>query len=153
MTSNSTPGIKKWAMAISIATPILFLASLPWLQDQPDMVVFLCTGIAVTITVVGRFVVAIAEDRKLDEWHRAAARFANQWGWIAGSGVVALLMVLPPFHRLVMSVAGAVAGVLDPDRTLVLIAFTLGFMAVVLMQALCIVVLSVVWRARKSRAA
>ena len=83
---------------------------------------------------------------------RAAARFANQWGWIAGSGVIALLLALPPIHRLIMSVSGAVAGVPDPDRTLVLIAFTFGFMAVVLMQALCIVVLSVVWRARKSRA-
>ena len=153
MTSNSTPAIKIWAMIAAIAAPIVFVASLPWLQNQPDALVYLCTGIAATITVVSSFVVAIYEHRKLDEWHRAAAGFSNQWGWIAGSGLVALLLSLPPFHRLVMSVAGAVAGVADPDRTLVLIAFTLGFMAVVVAQMACTVVLSIVWRARKSRAA
>ena len=153
MTPKTAPRAKKWAMAAAIAAPIIFAASLPWLQNLPDALIFLATGIVVTITVAASFVVAVYEDRKLDEWHRAAARFANQWGWIAGSGVVALLLALPPFHQLVMSAAGAVAGVANPDRTLVLIAFTFGFMAVVLLQALCIAVLSIIWRARKSRAA
>lgn len=153
MTSHSTPGLKKWAMAAAIAAPIIFLASLPWLRDLPDALVFLATGIAATTTVIASFVVAVYEERKLDEWHRAAAGFSNQWGWIAGSGIVALLLALPPFHRLVMNLAGTVAGVADPDRTLVLIAFTIGFMSVVGAQMLCTVVLSIVWRARKSRAA
>tara|TARA_R100000049_G_C1951998_1_gene100573 strand:+ start:581 stop:1069 length:489 start_codon:yes stop_codon:yes gene_type:complete len=152
MNSSSTPRIKIWAMVAAIAAPILFVASLPWLQNLPDALIFLFTGIAATTTVVGSFVVAVFQDRKLDEWHRAAARFASQWGWLAGSGVVALLLALPPFHQLIMSVSGAAAGVATPDRTLVLLAFTFGFMTVVVAQMLCTVVLSFVWRARKSRA-
>lgn len=145
-------GAKKWVLAAAIIAPISFLAAIPWLKEQSDGTVYLFAGIAATITVLCSFALSILEERKMDEWHRTAARFASQWGWITGSGIVALLLALPPFHDAIIAMAGSLARVAEPDRVLVLLAFTLGFMAVVLMQTICTWTLSVIWRSRKSRA-
>lgn len=157
MTSSSiprtkAPGAKKWLMALAVTAPVAFLASIPWLQEQADGLVYLFAGLAAMLTVVSSFAIAVMEEQGMDEWHRAASRFAGQWGWLAGGGTVALLLALPPVHRIVIAASSALSGAVDPDPTLVLMAFTLGFMAVVFAQMLCTVVLSVAWRTRKSRA-
>ena len=151
MTTLLNSGSKKWALALAVLAPASFLAAIPWLKDQPDGIVYLFAGIAATITVLASFALAVIEDRKMDEWHRTASRFASQWGWITGGGIVAILLALPPVHGAIIGLSATMAGIPDPDPTLVVMAFTLGFMAVVLAQALCTMVLSVIWRARKSR--
>ena len=152
MISRTVPLAKKGLLAAAVVAPLAFLAAIPWLKAQPDGVVYLFAGIAATVTVLCSFALAIMEDRNMDEWHRAAARFASQWGWIAGGGFVALLLALPPVHQAIVAASGWLAGIASPDRTLVLMAFTLGFMAVVLAQTICTWTLSVIWRSRKSRA-
>lgn len=152
MTTKSNPRTKPLLMVAAILTPIAFLAAIPWLKDQPDGVVYLFAGIAATITVLCSFAIAVIEERKMDEWHRTASRFATQWGWLAGGGLVALLLALPPVHTAIIAASGALAQEANPDQGLVLMAFTLGFMAVIVAQMLCTLVLSMIWRHNKSRA-
>ena len=156
MTTKSSPekgpNTKKWIIAAAVLAPACFLAAIPWLKEQPDGIVYLFAGIAATVTILCSFALAVAEDRRMDEWHRAASRFSNQWGWLAGGGAIALLLSLPPIHSLIIGASAALARVTDPNPTLVLMAFTLGFMAVVIAQMLCILTLSAIWRARMSRA-
>lgn len=140
-----------WASVLTLVAPISFLLAIPWLRQQPDSIVYLCAGITATITVVGSIVVAIFKDRELDEWHRTAARFSNQWGWLIGAGLVALLLALPPVHDLLFNLSIAVSKGHHPDRTLVLMIFTFGFMITVLAQSACMMLLNAVWRSRMSR--
>lgn len=142
---------KKWYGAVALLTPVMFLASIPWLKNQPDPIVLLLAGIAAAITIACSFGLAVIEDGELDEWNRAAARFSNQWGWLAGGGLIAIMLALPPVQAAIRAASGALAGVTHPDMKLVLMAFGLGFMAVMLAQTVCILALSAIWRARMSR--
>jgi len=137
--------------AAMIIAPLSVLIAIPWLKQQPDDFVFLYSGIAAAITVAAAFVNSVLFDRQLDEWQRTNARFSAQWGWAAGAGVVALLMSLPLFRDWMVSTVADVADVANPDQTLVILAFAFGFGAVVLVQGLCTVVLSIAWTYWKSR--
>ena len=93
------------------------------------------------------------KDKDLDEWQRGAARFSNQWGWLAGSSLVAILQSFPAFRHLVIDAAsGMAAGAGSSDQQIVF-AFALGFVAVVLAQMLCILLLNQGWRFWMSREA
>ncbi len=87
----------------------------------------------------------------MDEWHRSAARFSSQWGWLAGGGLVAVLLALPPIQSLIVSSAATWSQSPDPDQKLVLLTFTLGLMAVVATQAVSTLLLSLGWRFWMSR--
>ncbi len=142
-----------WIGALSLAAPALFIASTPWLKDQPDGVVYLVAGAAATTTVIGAFLLAILKDKQLDEWHRSAARFSGHWGWLAGAGLVALLLALPPIHNGIVAFAASVSDGATPDKKAVLLVFMLGFVTVVFAQAACTMLLSVIWRFWMSRKA
>lgn len=142
---------KTLVIAAAFGAPAVFLISLPWLKEQPDAVVYLFAGLAATVTVLASFALAIIKDRALDEWHRSATRFSSQWGWLTGGGVVALLLALPPFHDLIISLAARARAGGAPEEKIVLLAFTGGFMTLVLVQTLCTIALSIVWRAWMSR--
>lgn len=140
------------AAAFAFIAPISFLVSIPWLKaQQSDALVYLCAGIAATLTILASFVLAILGDRKMDEWHRSAARFSIQWGWLGGSGFVALLLAIPPVQDLIASMASSFSNNGSIDREAAILIFTAGFMAVVVAQAICIQTLSVIWRTRMSR--
>ena len=124
---------------IMIGLPVMFIAAIPWLKQQPESVVYLCAGIAATGTVVASFVLAIQKHQKFDEWHRSAARFSSQWGWLAGAGTIAILLSFPALQNAIVAVSGSLGDVAAPDRKLVLMAFTGGFMSVVLAQMVCTV--------------
>lgn len=142
----------KFAVAlIGIGLPILFVAGIPWLKHQPDYVVYLCAGVAASGTVVASLLLAIQRDREFDEWHRSAARFSSQWGWLAGGGVIAILLSFPTFQNAIVAVSGGLADVTAPDRTFGLMAFTVGFMSVVFAQMICTLLISVGWRFWMSR--
>ena len=97
---------------IMIGLPVMFIAAIPWLKQQPESVVYLCAGIAATGTVVASFVLAIQK---------------------------------------IVAVSGSLGDVAAPDRKLVLMAFTGGFMSVVLAQMVCTLLLSAGWRYWMSR--
>jgi len=132
-------------LALMVIPPVAFLISIPWLKQQPDGLVFLLTGITASLTVLASFWFAVVHDRKLDEWQRSNARFSSQWGWAVGSGLVALLLAVPPVRDVIVSSVASVAQVPDPDQKLVVLAFTFGFGAVVVAQTLCIALLSGGW--------
>jgi hypothetical protein len=136
-------------LALCIIPPIAFVAAIPWLKQQPDHVVFVVTGIASTLTVMASIGLSVLSDRRMDEWQRTNARFSSQWGWTAGAALVALLLALPPVHDLIVSLAANMAP--NPDRGMVLIVFTAGFIAVVMAQVLCTVLMSIGWTMWKSR--
>ncbi len=140
------------AAAFAFLAPASFLLSIPWLKaQQSEALVYLCAGIAATITIAASFVMAIIGDRKMDEWHRSAARFAQQWGWISGAGLIALLLALPPVQDLIFALTSGLNDGQTVDREAAIITFVAGFMAVVVAQSICTMVLSAVWRARMSR--
>lgn len=150
---RARPFLLALLVGLAVVPPLSFVAALPWLKQQPDELVFLFAGIASTLTVVASFLLAILQDRTLDEWNRSNARFSSQWGWTAGASLVALLLALPPFRDLIVSLAASWAQAPDPDQKLVLLTFTFGFMAVVVAQLVCTAVLSVGWAFWKSRSA
>jgi len=148
---QSRLSVRTLLLAAMALPPIAVLASIPWLKQQPDGLVFLLTGIAATLTIIASFWFAVLHDRTLDEWHRSNARFASQWGWAAGAGLVAFLLALPPFRDFVVSSVGNVAEAAAPDQKIVVLAFTFGFGAVVIAQMLCTILLASGWAYWKSR--
>lgn len=125
----------------AIATAVAF----PWLLQQPGEMRILLLGIAVTLMIVTSFAFYVLSDRQRDEWNRSAARFSSQWGYMAGSGLVLLLMS-PLSHW-----AGSLAP--DGDQAFVRIGFGLGFLAVLIAQVVCVALLRVGWNFWMSRSA
>ena len=149
--SRSSRPVRALLIAVMIVAPLSVFASLPWLKEQPDGVVFVFTGIASTLTVLAARAFGILQERGLDEWHRSAARFSSQWGWLAGASLVALLLAWPPVRDLVVSLSANLAGIADPDQKLVVLAFVFGFIATVLAQLMCTAVLGMIWASWKLR--
>jgi hypothetical protein len=140
-------------VALMVVPPVSIVASLPWLRQQADETVFLFTGIASALTVIASLLLAMLQDRHIDEWQRANVRFSSQWGWTAGASLVALLLALPPFRDWIVSVVASVAQAPNADQKLVVLTFTFGFMTVIVAQIVCIAALSLAWTFWKSRAA
>ena len=136
---------------VMVVPPLAFFASIPWLRQQPDGLVFLLTGIVAALTVLASIALAVINDRHIDEWQRKNARFSSQWGWTVGAGLVVLLLALPPVQDLIVSGAEIWGGVPNPDSRLVITTFTFGFMAVVITQTLCTMLLSLGWHMWMSR--
>lgn len=139
-------------LALMIAPPLAVLVSLPWLSEQADGLVFLLTGIAATVTVVASVLLSILHDRRLDEFERGNARFATQWGGVAGTALVAVLLALPPVRDTIVASVASVVGAGDVDQQAVLLAFTLGFAAVAIAQTVSTMALAIGWASWKLRA-
>jgi len=138
-------------VALMIVPTLAIFAAIPWLKEQPDGLVFLLAGIASVLTIVASFALALLVDRQIDEWQRSNARFSSQWGWTAGAGLVALLLALPPFRDLIVSVVANWADAPDIDQKVVVLAFVFGFGAVVVAQGVCTALLSIGWALWMSR--
>jgi hypothetical protein len=139
--------------ALCVVPPIVIFANLGWLDRQPDQVVFLLTGSASALVIVAGNLLAILQERKMDEVNRTNMRFSVHWGWALGTSLVALLLAFPPFHDVIMSLAANWADAPNPDRTLVLLTFMLGFMSLVIAQTIFTALLSIGWTLWKSRPA
>jgi hypothetical protein len=148
---NARP--KTFAAVLMVLFPISFVIAMPWLREQSETMVHLFGGIAATGTVVASFVLAVLKDQDLDEWHRGAARFSNQWGWLAGGGLVAILQGLPPFQNLIKYLTTRLVESTDTTEQTILFAFMLGFMAVIVAQMICTLALSKGWRSWMTREA
>ena len=131
--------------------PLCFLVAIPWLREQPQSVVYLFGGVAATGTVVSSFVLAVFKDQELDEWHRGAARFSRQWGWLAGGSIIAILQGVPAFRTVIMNITSSLTNSAGSPSAQVAFAFMLGFMAVILAQMICILALHKGWRFWMSR--
>ncbi len=139
-------------MVLMILPPIAVLTSIPWLRQQPDDLVFLLAGIAATLTVAASVALAVLHDRRLDEFERGNARFATQWGGVAGTALVAVLLALTPVRDVIVSTVASVAGAPDANPKVALLAFTFGFAAVAIAQTASTMVLAIGWASWKLRA-
>lgn len=144
--------LKMFLLVALVIAPIAFFASIPWLKEQPDDLVFLVGGTTSIVTVALSFWLSILQDRQLDEWNRANAGFANRWGWTTGACLIAVLLALPPFRELIVTLIAGWTDRPDVDPETVMITFTFGFMAVVMAQLFSTVVLSAIWGMWMSRA-
>lgn len=149
----SRPVLLALLVALMVVPPILVLVAIPWLKQQPDGLVFLLAGLAATMAVVASLALAVLHDRQLDEWERSNARFSNQWGWTAGTALIALLLALPPIRDFIVSVVTSWVPAPQADQNLVLVAFVFGFMAVAVAQTVCMALLSIGWAFWMSRSA
>lgn len=140
-------------------TPVLivivgFFASLRWLSRLDDAVV-LAVSAAVGVSVMAwSLVVGARHHRQLDEVERASNQFAWTWGATAGSVCTVLLLMLPPFRSLIVDLSTTVAAIragseeLLEHKSLVL-AFTLGFVTLQLLQLVGTVVAASWWWAKR----
>lgn len=137
-------------MALTFTVPAIFLASMPWLRHQPDMVIYAATALTAFWALAGGGIAAISADRDSDEWERSGSRFSHLWGGLTGSGIVALMLALPPIHDLLVLMAARIQGTASSeiDRTMVILVFTAGYLAVVLTQVACTLLFMLVWRRR-----
>lgn len=138
-------------VALCFVPGLSVVAAIPWLKQQPDELVFLLSGIAAAVTIAASLVLAVIHDRRMDEWERSNSRFSSFWGDAAGTSLVALLLVVPPFRDWIVSVVANWADAPNPDQKLVILTFVFGFMAVVLARVVFMALLSIAWALWMSR--
>jgi hypothetical protein len=154
MTSKPAPNDAKMGrLALGLLPFVLLVVALAaaktWLKTMIGGPMFNLVVAAVTILGMGyanylffRF------HRGLDEVHKASAEFAAQWSMPAGQAAFVLLLFLPPFREfmtsLVIEFGGPGPGI-TVDRSVVVFAMALGFMGVVMLQAIATMVFSVIW--------
>jgi len=137
-------------IALTFAGPAAFLVALPWIGSQGNQVIYTGAGLAVVWALTLSLILAVKADKASDEWQQRGTHLSYFWGWIAGADIVALILAVPTFHNLLVRAAARVQNVTpeEVDRTIVVLAYTGGFVTVVLMQALCALVFFLLWRWR-----
>src|SRR5688500_7938263 len=124
-------------------------AAKPWLKATIGDIAFDLVVLAVAILGLGcANFLSNRVHRQLDEVQKAAAEFAARWSVPAGTTAFCLLLFLPPVLD-VMTSMGIAYGDSGPgmtvDRSVVKFAMVLGFMGVVMLQAIATVVLNAMW--------
>jgi hypothetical protein len=138
-----------WTSPIAIVI-VGFFAAIPWLKEQNDTFV-LTLSAALSIFVMGyAHFLSQRCQRHLDEVQIASQGFASSRGWPWGVMATALLLMLPPVTNRLIDLANVLStGSPDtPDRRAVHLALVFGFMLMVLIQALAVIVASVIWQRR-----
>lgn len=133
-----------------IGTPLMFLASIPWLKGQPDNVVFAVTGAAAFVVIAGSILLSANHMANLGEWERAGAYTSYKWGGAIGGGVVSLSLCLPFVQDRIVGIVAALSGTVL-ERTEAVLAFAGGVISVLLAQAIAALIALVIWRYRISR--
>lgn len=152
LSRRASPLVFALLLAFCLVPGLSIIAIFSWLKQQPEGLVYLITGIAGTVTILGSLALGIVHDRGMDEWQKSNSRFASFWGEAVGTALVALLLNLPAGRDGIVSVVGNWAGVPAPDTKVVILAFVFGFMAVVLTRMVCMALFAVGWALWKSRA-
>ena len=150
--SRSPKHRKTGLLAIACAAPILFAVSMPWLDDQADWLVLTAAAIMGLIVMAATLSFAALSVRQTDEWHRGAQKFGAQWGWPIGAAMVPLIAILPPVQELIAQAASSLDESMVITQNGALMIFMMGFVVVVVMQAVCTMIATVAWRVWMSRA-
>jgi hypothetical protein len=120
-----------------------------WLTATIGGQMFTLVVAAVTISAMGyASYLTFRFHRGLDELHQASAGFAARWSMPAGQAVFVMLLFLPPFRDLMTSLViefGGPGPGMTVDPSVVVFAMALGFMGVVVLQAIATVVFNVIW--------
>lgn len=131
-----------------IVVPLVLIAVAPWLKSI-DRTLLLVASVSASLFVMGYAVYySVLWQRALDEVQLAGQGFATRWGTTAGTMTFALILMTPPFRDFATAFViehGNPGPGLTVDRSVVTFAMTLGFMGVVLLQAIGSLVVSVIW--------
>jgi hypothetical protein len=128
---------------------IALAAAKTWLKTVIGGPMF--TFVVAVVTILGMGYanyMSFRVHRGLDEVHKASAEFAARWSMPAGQAAFALLLFLPPFKDWVTSLViefGGPGPGMTVDRSVVVFAVALGFMGVVMLQAIATMVFNVIW--------
>lgn len=137
-------------IAVMFAGPVVFLGLLPWIDEQSDAIIYTFAALASVWTLAFSLIITLTANKSADEWTQAGSRFSSFWGGIAGTALTALMLTLPPFHTLLGHLTAWSQNVpVDVvDQTTLILAFTAGFVTVVLLQTLCALTFYFIWRRR-----
>jgi hypothetical protein len=131
-----------------MVVPLVLIAAAPWLKSI-DRRLLLVASVSASLFVMGYAVYySVLWQRALDEVQLAGQTFATRWGTTAGTMTFALLLMLPPFGDFATAFVielGKPGPGLTVDRSVVTFAMTLGFMGVVLLQAIGSLVMNAIW--------
>ncbi len=117
---------------------------------QPRPLITQGLNVAFTIFVLGySLFMGRSEARRLDEVQRAGAGFANANGWVWGGFATLFLLAVPPVINGAVDIVMKLPPVGPTDPRLgVRLGLTFGAALVMVMQALAIVVASLIWGRR-----
>jgi hypothetical protein len=139
--------IGRAAMWLSPIVIVAAFITLWWLKDQ-NRAAASVLGPAVAIFLMGYVTFMTSrQQRRLDEVQLASQGFANSHGWVAGTIVTVLLLMLPPVTSwLVDLVNTSSTGSPDlSDRRAVGSALIYGVCVVVLIQTLGVFIAAAIW--------
>lgn len=154
MTSKPASNDPKMGRLVLGLLPFVLLvvalgAAKTWLKTTIGATMFDVVVAAVTILAMGYANYLLFRfHRGLDEVHKASAEFAARWSMPAGQAAFVLLLFLPPFRDVMTSLViefGGPGPGMTVDRSVVVFAMALGFMGVVILQAIATMVLSAIW--------
>lgn len=129
-----------------VIVPIAFFAAVPWLKQQSDAIA-LGVAAAASVFVMGYSLFFAARvNHHMDEVQIAGQRFAHTKGMTIGWVAAVLVMMFPPLMNSLVDMANTL-GAGSPDKA-VKLGITIGFMLVVLLQALSMAAVATWWGRR-----
>ena len=150
-TVNETKAMRRiWlGLLLIVLLAVVLVTERAWLKTTLGGPMFYVFGATVAILGMGcANYISLRFQRAEDEVQRASAGFAARWSMPAGQAAFVLLLLLPPFRSfmtsLVIEFGGPGPGI-TVDRSVVVFAMALGFMGVVMLQAIATMVFNVIW--------
>ena len=153
MTTQTASNPKMGHLALGFLAVVVGAVALatakPWLKATIGDTMFDLVLAAVGILTMGYASYFAARTHGgLDEVQKASAEFAARWSIPAGQAAFCLLLFLPPVKDLMTSLViefGGPGPGMTVDRSVVKFAMMLGFIGVVLLQAIAMVIFNVIW--------
>ena len=146
---TAAPKMARVALCILplVLVPAALFAAIPWLKTISPPLAILVTALVVIFAMSYANYLSFRAMSRLDEVQQAGAAFAAQWGAPAGQAAFGLLLVLPPFIGLATTVIGKfpLHPAMAVDRTVVVLSMGLGFVVLVVLEAIGRVVVHTIW--------
>jgi hypothetical protein len=153
MTKPATVKPNAGHLALGVLVLVLLAVALaaakPWLKATIGDLAFDLVAVAGGILAMGYATfAALRIQRGLDEVQKAGTEFAARWSLPAGQAAFLFLLLLPPVKDLMTSLViefGDPGPGMTVDGSVVKFAMVLGFVGVVLLQAIATMVFNAIW--------
>ena len=143
------PGLALGFLVVIVLFAFALAAAKPWLKTTIGDLAFDLVAVAGAILAMGyASYLASRFHGGLDEVQKAGAEFAARWSQPAGQFAFLMLLMLPPVRDLMTSLVieyGGPGPGNTVDRSVVKFAMVLGFIGVVMLQALATAVFNAIW--------
>lgn len=154
MTLSNLPrpilGILAIAPALLVVTA-MFIA-IPWLKSLPDSIAMTIAIIASIFVMGWSLFIAFAAQKTQDEVQRHSERVGLQYGFTGGALFVAILLMIPPFHDVVINTANNLAISLKGDAAKApMLAYVAGIATLAFAQSIgALIACRFWWRSKSS---